>query len=237
MYLTNFSRDDGFGAQYQTILYSVIYSELIKKEFVYTPFKKMEHNYENNVDYLNEKEKFINIIENFKNVNQVDNYEITSSKIYKIIENEIDKCVELQSFLNVKKLFFENKPKINKSDNLNVSIHIRRFNPHDNGQTYGYTDDEYFLNVIQHIRNQYQNNKTFHIYSQGNIDSFEKFKSNDTVFHLNEKMEDTFFNLTTSDILVTSKSSFSYMAGLLSDGIVYYIPFWHPKLKKWKTII
>jgi hypothetical protein len=42
--ISNPCRTDGFGAQYQTIIYSVIYAELNNKEFRYSPFKKMEHN-------------------------------------------------------------------------------------------------------------------------------------------------------------------------------------------------
>lgn len=236
MYITNFERDDGFGGQYQTIIFSIIYSEIVNKEFVYSPFKKMEHNYNNDLDFLDKKEKLINILENYKTINEVNNYDITSPEIYKIIEANIDKCVEMDSFKKAKNLFFENKPRKIKEDKLNVSVHIRRANPHDNGQTYGYTGDEYFLNCLDKIRKEYKQDKIFHIYSQGNINSFEKYKSDDTIFHLNEKLEDTFYDLTTSDVLVMSKGSFSYMAGLLCDGDIYYLPFWHTKLNKWKII-
>jgi hypothetical protein len=235
-YITNFSRDDGFGAQYQTILFSIIYSELVDKEFVYSPFTKMEHNYDKDPNFLEEKENLINIIGNYKSINEVDTYETTTPEIYRIIEGNIDKCVESESFKKAKKLFFKNKPIKIKKDTIDVAVHIRRCNPHDNGQTYGYTDDEYYLNVIKHIRSQYQKNKMFHIYSQGEFKSFERFKSDDVVFHLNKKLENTIYDLVTSDILVMSKSSLSYVSGLLSDGIVYYLPFWHNKLNKWKII-
>lgn len=139
--------------------------------------------------------------------------------------------------IQAKNLFYKNKF-INKTDtNKNVAVHIRRYNSNDNGQTYGYTEDEYFLNAINHIRSEYNNSKTFHIYSQGEIKDFEKFKSDDTIFNLNEKLENTICNLVTSDILVMSKSSLSYVSGLLSNGIVYYLPFWHKKLNTWRTLI
>lgn len=236
MYITNFSRDDGFGAQYQTILFSIIYSELINKEFVYTPFKKMEHNYDGDPNFLKEKEDLINIIGNYKSVNEVDNYETTNSEIYRIIEDNIDKCIELDSFKKAKTLFYKNKFIIDNNINTNVAVHIRRYNVHDNGQTYGYTNDEYFLNAINYIRSEYKIPKTFHIYSQGEMSSFENFKSDDVVFHLNEKIENTVCGLVTSNILIMSKSSLSYVSGLLNNGIVYYLPFWHNKLNKWKVI-
>jgi hypothetical protein len=235
-YITNFSRDDGFGAQYQTILFSIIYSELVNKEFVYNPFTKMEHNYDKDPNFLKEKENLINIIGNYKSINDVDTYEITTPEIYRIVEGNINKCVELESFKKAKRLFLQNKSIKIKENDVDVAVHIRRCNPHDNGQSYGYTDDEYYLNVIKHIRHQHSKNKTFHIYSQGDLKSFEKFKADDVVFHLNEKLENTMYDLVTSDILVMSKSSLSYVSGLLSDGVVYYLPFWHNKLNKWKTI-
>lgn len=235
-YITNFSRDDGFGAQYQTILYSIIYAELIKKEFVYTPFIKMEHNYNNDTCFLQDKEKLINIIGNYKTINQVDSYETTDHSIYKIVESNLDEYVNLKSFIKVKDLFNENKPLKFKLDSNTVAVHIRRKNIHDNGQDYGYTDDDYFLNIINHIRKSSNNKNIFHIYSQGDINCFENFKSDDTYFHLNEKLEDTIYGLTSANTLIMSKSSLSYISALMTEGMVYYIPFWHPKLNKWKIL-
>jgi hypothetical protein len=235
-YITNFEREDGFGGQYMSIIYSIIYAELVNAEFVYTPFKLMEHNYDNDPCFLNKKEEFINIKNNYKNINDVNGCISTSLGIYPIIESDMDNRINLNSFKRVKELFFLNKRIKNNSNILNVAVHIRRKNPHDNLEDYGYTNDEYFLNCINHIRKEYPENKKIHIYSQGALNSFEKFKSNDVVFHLNEPIEDTFYDLVTADILVMSKGSFSYSAALLSNGIIYYIPFWHPKLSHWKIL-
>ena len=235
-YITNFKREDGFGGHYISIMYSIIYAELINAEFVYTPFERMEHNYDNSPDFLDKKEKFINIINNYKTINDVDQYTPTSLGIYSIIQENIDKSINSNSFKRIKELFFLNKIKKNNSDIFNIAVHIRRKNPHDNGEDYGYTNDEYFLNCIDHIRKEYQKQKIFHIYSQGDLNSFEKFKSNDVVFHLNEPIEDTFYDLVTADVLIMSKSALSYSAALLSDGIIYYIPLVHPKLSHWKML-
>jgi hypothetical protein len=76
----------------------------------------------------------------------------------------------------------------------------------------------------------------FHIYSEGSESEFECFKNPNTVLHLNEDVKTTFIGLIVSDVLVQSKSSFSYVAGLLTQGIVYHIPFWHPPMSKWISI-
>jgi hypothetical protein len=39
-----------------------------------------------------------------------------------------------------------------------------------------------------------------------------------------------------SDILVMSKSSFSYVAALLHQGLVIYEPFWHRPMGHWHTV-
>jgi hypothetical protein len=39
--------------------------------------------------------------------------------------------------------------------------------------------------------------------------------------------------MATADTLIISRSSFSYLAALFSEGIVIYFPFWHQPLKDW----
>ena len=88
------------------------------------------------------------------------------------------------------------------------------------------------MNIINDIRSKY-NNLKFHIYSQGILDSFKCFESDDTVLHINEDLFSTYTGLVAGNILVTSASSLSYSAALISDGIIYYLPFWHPPLNNW----
>ncbi len=54
---------------------------------------------------------------------------------------------------------------------------------------------------------------------------------------VNEPAVDCLSKLATADILVMSKSSFSYIAGILNrKGIILYYPFWHPPLSSWMTV-
>ena len=39
-----------------------------------------------------------------------------------------------------------------------------------------------------------------------------------------------------ADVLVAGASSFSYTAGILAEGTVYYTPFWHEPLPHWISI-
>ena len=113
-------------------------------------------------------------------------------------------------------------------------MHIRRHNSRDTRIAGTDTPDSYYLNLINTIREKYIDKPLkFHIYSQGNENNFNMYKNNDTVFHLNESVQDTFTGLVYGDILVMSRSSFSYIAALLSNGIIYYEKFWHPPLYNW----
>ena len=53
------------------------------------------------------------------------------------------------------------------------------------------------------------------------------------MLHLNDDVDNSFIGMVAADILVTSPSSLSYVAALISDGEIWYKPFWHPPLKHW----
>jgi hypothetical protein len=54
---------------------------------------------------------------------------------------------------------------------------------------------------------------------------------------INERTIDCLRKLATADILIMSKSSFSYVAGILNrNGVILYHPFWHPAPAFWMAI-
>ena len=54
---------------------------------------------------------------------------------------------------------------------------------------------------------------------------------------INERAIDCIRKLATADVLVMSRSSFSYLGGILNrSGIVFYHPFWHPAPSSWITV-
>src|SRR5262249_20717441 len=69
----------------------------------------------------------------------------------------------------------------------------------------------------------------------GGLDDFDRLPN--LVRCINEPAVDCLRKLATADILVMSKSSFSYVAGILSPtGIVLYYPFWHSALPSWIAV-
>lgn len=255
---------DGFGSQYQKIIESYIFCKMNNLNFAYTPLNAVEHNYDNDPSFNIKLEKLMNIKDNIINVNDSMNinYIEYSIQIHKNFSENIDmycNSVHMQYikdcfWKNKEKDFFisiesnnsahDNRPFISASDNqckngkTNISIHIRRENVCDRGQAGDRvtTPNKYYLNIMNHIRQQYTNTQ-FHIYSQGNVEQFNDLDKEDVIFHLNEDIYTTFIGLVAANILVTAPSSLSYAAALISDGIVYYKPFWHSPRKEWITCL
>lgn len=74
------------------------------------------------------------------------------------------------------------------------------------------------------------------VYSEGQADEFAPLVELGCDLRCNESPIDTLRALAVSDILLTAKSSFSYIAGMLSHGIVLFEPFWHAKLPNWVDV-
>jgi hypothetical protein len=238
MYYSNIEYSDGFGAQYMKIIEIYIFCKLQNLNFVYRPLSIVEHNYNNDSNFVEKLESFINLKNNIPNIN---NYENVTFVQYELImqycESNIDAMFESDHFKFIKKCFWENKDKnVFNNDKTNVAVHIRRENIADQGLAgdRATTHISYYLNIMKVIREKYKNkNLLFHIYSQGDIEQFKILQEKDVEFHLDEDLCKTFLEFVAADILVISPSAFSFCAALLSDGEIYYKRFGHNPKKEW----
>jgi hypothetical protein len=264
--ITNLLRpDDGFGENYKYLIYSLMYAEFNKFDFVYTPFKVMRHNYNDDPEYINKKEKMINCIDTLKSKTEdVTPRTLNIFDLLQFYHQNVDFCSQSNSLKLLKSLFYLDKVNLYDTSNFNIAIHIRRINPHDyivvdqNSKDRVPMRDNLFqeilnnprtsvqlpgmdvprdlyINVIQQLEQSYPNAK-FHIYSQGSVNEFKVFEKDNTLLHLNECLETTFQQLVFADILVTSPSSLSYIAGLLSNNIIFYVQCLNPPLPHWNVI-
>jgi hypothetical protein len=234
-YITQELRIDGFGGQYQTIINTILYCKKNNKTFIYKPIKTMDHNYNNDVNFLKKIEELMNI-NIYKSKCEIDFHKIETYSVAESIQFFDANINNLDTYLSeIKKDFWQNKDRnCFKNDCFNIAVHIRRPNPDDNRIMGADTPDEYYLNKINTIREKYKDKKIlFHIYSQGELSNFNNYIANDTILKININLFDTFKEIVGADVLIMSRSSLSYTAAILSDGDIYYQQFWHPPMKHW----
>lgn len=239
MSYTHENRTDGFGAQYQGIITTILFCMQNNLEYKYSPLSYVEHNYDGDHYYIDKLEKLMNL-RPLEEKMQKDVNPLTMllfRDITRFFEENIDACCNNDAMKFIKECFWKNKERdYFKNNKTNIAVHIRRENSHDRGLAgeRAAMPNTYYLHVMNEIRQKHNNeNLLFHIYSQGHIENFRDLEKEDVVFHLNEEICSTFIGMVAADILVLSPSSFSYVAGLLSDGIVYYKRFWHNPKKEW----
>ncbi|WP_430936222.1 hypothetical protein [Saccharicrinis sp. 156] len=151
---------------------------------------------------------------------------------------------------DIKQKFFmakerENEKLVFSESDFNIAVHVRRGDiiPQKNVDNPNlqmrWQDNTYFETVLSTIVDNLLINKTINIYlfSQGERSDFavfEKFKNIN--YCLDMSAHDSFVHMAYADLLITSKSSFSYKPALLNKGIkVCPINFWHgyPGSKEW----
>ncbi len=132
-----------------------------------------------------------------------------------------------------------------QQDQFNIAVHVRRGDIVA-GQKAGiknhqmrWQENDYFLNVLNHVLNALQTSKTvaIHLFSQGTHEDFREFEAFGNLrMHLDMGARDSFLHMVFADLLITSKSSFSYKPALLSKGIrVCPREFWcaYPQDHRW----
>ena len=235
-YISVVEKNDGFGAQLKRRMSAIAFAMVHNKIYVHLPFVELQHNYDKNPNYHNIMESFANIGFEFPRRDTLKEAAVYEREDYCYYT---DKNIDQYYNENVLSLFRKNyysAPKntiayFNKQF-VNVAVHIRRGDALDSGQGGMWNCNEHYLAVMDKIRKTNPRAR-FHIYSEGDPKQFMEFCSHDVEFHLNEDIRETFHALVSADILITSQSTFSYTAALLSKGVIYYTKCWNPKLAHW----
>jgi hypothetical protein len=236
MEITTNLKNDGLGAQFQCNIWTVLYAKYHGLKFCYSPIKGIEHNYNNDADFINKVENLLNFTNKYPHFNGVNNQNF-SHFVYAYLQAYFNEYAKPESLSEIRNIFWENKNRNFFNNNkFNIAVHIRRPNPHDNRIDGADTPDSYYLNIIKLIRSEYKDKDIqFHIYSQGEEKKFEQYKNRDTIFHINEDVVPTYIGMVAADILVTSRSSMSYSAAIINENQIYFLDFWHPPLKHWRV--
>jgi len=250
---------DGFGAQYHRLVGIYCLAKLIDAKYAHTPIIRFEHLPENYSEKINQhfglnkfelgqngvpevfQETISNTIPNtldsLKIDTQGENKLIKIGMPHHILDNNPDlfdvgmnELRELKKKINLPE-FVNNK--------TNIAIHIRRGDVGTESNSDRYTDNNYYVNIINKLNEKYKGCNIF-IFSQG-TEGFDEFKQIQNVKILNDfDVIETFEYLCNADVLIMAKSSLSYLAALYSNSSdIYMEPFthWpHKKLNRWKSM-
>lgn len=127
---------------------------------------------------------------------------------------------------------------------FNIAVHVRRGDIMDSDgrimEKYRqrWLSIDYYLAVLDILSDLLKKEKVrIYIFSQGKRENFREFDKYENVSYcLDESEQETFGNLIKSDLLIMGKSSFSYDAALIHQGIrIYPNSFWGicPKSELW----
>lgn len=130
--------------------------------------------------------------------------------------------------------------------NFNIAIHVRRgdivsgqASEGNTNLTMRWQNSDYFENVLATVLRvkAYQGPVKIHVFSQGDREEFAAFeKLGEVEYCLEMGPHESFLHMVHADLLITSKSSFSYKPALLSKGVKLCPQnFWHgyPEARDW----
>jgi len=124
---------------------------------------------------------------------------------------------------------------------LTMNVHVRRGDVSADHPQHSnrFTADETVLETIRTVREAAEAEGAalaVNIWSQGKRTDFAAYEAAGCKLFLDTDIFETIYNLTQSDVLLMAKSSLSYVAALLNEGICLYEDFWHSPLPNWVRI-
>lgn len=125
-------------------------------------------------------------------------------------------------------------------NHINISLHIRTYNPNDNDFSLNreafpiHSKSSHFFNLIDELQDKHNSESVcLHIHSQGTIENFcdiinKATKNFKIVCHLNDHPIEDIYHMSNADYLVMANSSYSWMCHLLNYNQTYVRDnFWH----------
>ena len=260
--ITCAGKTDGMGAQVQAIYSAMLYANAVGVKYCHTPIHSVEHNYNNTENFNTQVEDFYSLslgeqnaddfytssttiyLDNFSWRTIVDTakYLLGIGNSFLFVKSHFHNYANLHThqFTDIKarlrNKYYHNKQQTNHNNEiLQVIFHVRRGDVSATANNERFTSNSEIYDKIIALRemlDKQQLSYSISIYSQGNKNDFDNL---DTVaqLHLNGDVFSDFSDLVNADILVTSKSAYSYAAAILSNAIIIYEPFYHKKLPDW----
>ena len=260
IFITCGGRTDGAGAQAQAVISTQAASRALGICYAHTPFECMEHAPDNSRDWARRWEELLNLGDHEVAADDLGLEPVPLDELiwkperwndqpllvhvhhaHDFTDQWIDAYRLVIPLLRKRYRGFRRNQSAKASDpnQVDVAVHVRRGDVNPDSNCDRYTPNEHVLRLVQTIARllaDYGLRPRLALYSEGQPDSFRDFADFGCTLLLNEDARKTFQSLVSADVLVMAKSSFSYTAALLSEGVKIYEPFWHPPMAEWVSV-
>jgi hypothetical protein len=262
-FITCTGKQDGVGAQALAVMSTILFARSTGIKYVHTPFQKISHNSNGTPHWEEEWEEFFQLGNDELNTDQDRDWGLERVPVQSLLEirngtgkrlfavkhchefanlfpdryAEILEDVRRRYSLSSKQRF----PLHQDAARLNVAVHVRRGDVTARGpHASRFTSNEFVASVVKEVLCAAHSKMTpaVHLYSEGDASEFGPLLDLGATLHLGECAFATFHNLVNADVLVMSKSTFSYTAALLSIGVKIFESFKSPRfahapLRQW----
>lgn len=206
-----------------------------------------------NFEKVNNPDLEINFYGNLLDLkNHIDNHDKSSIQVLNIPKQFIvNNCLNRLDEFSNKNLFSEIKNNLFFDDNtyfentyLNICLHLRSTNPSDIPpefpamETYGiWIGGNKIINLINQLKELYsKRNVKFYIHSQGEETNFLDLKEQTTEkfiveLKLNQTPASDLYHMSNADVLILAKSSYSWIAHLLNNNLIFARNDFHQPIK------
>jgi hypothetical protein len=219
------SANEGAGSQALMVMDAINFCFVNKLTYYHAPFREIAHATKIQEEWAAEWEKFFNFGLSEQCYNESDrtvvNYAYNFSELrllYNFNDSKFDKSV-----ISGLKKKFRAKNGEKHHTYFVVGVHIRCGDVNFDDYPTRFRDIGAVSDIISKIREVLNNAKLsyrVHVFSEGATEDFATLSKDDTTLFLNRDAVWTLTELINSDVLVLANSRFSYIAGILSNGII-----------------
>lgn len=255
-YVTCRGNQDGLGAQLQAHLSGMLYAHCQGLTYVHSPMTSLDFTPANEPDWPAKWERFVGlgageltvreVAHNLGEPRQVNNptqIQMLRDSFWSVPNCHAYADIYPHRYLCLTRKLAKRYLDAPKDDcivhytpqTVNIAVHLRRGN--DLGhKMHLWSRDEYCAEVLQVLVEALRDlgvRPQVRVFSEGAEEDFPALHRFGVEFHLNEDLFPTFHSLVLADVLMTAKSALSYVAALLSRGLIIYQPMHHPPLPNW----
>lgn len=125
-----------------------------------------------------------------------------------------------------------------ETDQFVIAVHVKRgivtpCSTRRDGYS-RYLPNSHYLRLIDKYMKP---NAKVHIFSQvQSHEKFDDFESRGYELHLDHPTSEVWRTIAIADVVIMSRSSFSLVPSLVTNGTVVYTPFWHKPLDSWHIL-